>query len=290
MTVATSSAAVPRRRRITVPRFARTNEGRVGLVVLALVLLVALVGPLVAPHDPTAPIGVPGSAPSGDAPLGTDFLGRDVLSRTLHGGITVIALAGIATLGCYAIGITVGLISGYSRSLVDPFLMRLVDFVLAFPALLLLLLLLTGLGASEWVTVLGVAVVLFPGVSRIVRTATMEVSVRGYVEAAVARGERTPAILRQEILPNIVSPIMADVGIRFAGAIIFIASVNFLGLGLRPPSSDWGLMVSENRPIISSNVWAVVAPALLIGLITIAVNLIADAYARTRGKAGGEHR
>jgi peptide/nickel transport system permease protein len=274
-------------RRIGVPRLARTREGRVGIVVLVAVLLVALLGPLLAPHDPTAPIGVPGTAASSSAPLGTDFLGRDVLSRTLHGGISVIGLAGIATVGCYAIGITVGLIAGYTKSLADPLLMRVVDFVLAFPALLLLLILLTGLGTSEWVTVLGVAIVLFPGVSRIVRTATMEVSVRGYVEAAVARGERMPAILRQEILPNIVSPIMADVGIRFAGAIIFIASVNFLGLGLRPPASDWGLMVSENRQVINSNIWAVLAPALLIGLLTIAVNLIADSYARTRGRTAG---
>jgi peptide/nickel transport system permease protein len=274
-------------RRIGMPRLARTGEGRVGIALLVLILLVALLGPLLAPHDPAAPVGVPGAAASGSTPLGTDFLGRDVLSRTLHGGISVIGLASIATIGCYAIGIPVGLIAGYTRSIADPFLMRMVDFVLAFPALLLLLLLLTGLGTSEWVTVLGVAIVLFPGVSRIVRTATMEVSVRGYVEAAVARGERTPAILRQEILPNIVSPIMADVGIRFAGAIIFIASVNFLGLGLRPPASDWGLMVSENRQVINSNIWAVLAPALLIGLLTIAVNLIADAYARTRGKTMG---
>lgn len=274
-------------RRIGVPRLARTNEGRVGLVVLAFTLLVALLGPLVAPHDPSAPIGIPGAAPSGSAPLGTDFLGRDVLSRTLHGGFSVVLLAGVATIGCYAVGITIGLIAGYSKSVADALLMRIVDFVLAFPALLLLLLLVTGMGTSEWVTVFGVALVLFPGVSRIVRTATMEVSVRGYVEAAVARGERTSAILRQEILPNIVSPIMADLGIRFAGAIIFIASINFLGLGLRPPATDWGLMVSENRQIISSNIWAVLAPALLIGLLTIAVNLIADSYARTRGTTGG---
>lgn len=278
-----TAIASARWRRVALPRWAGMAEGRVGLVLAGLIIALALVGPLLSPQDPEAPIGIPGNPPSGSAPLGTDFLGRDVLSRLLHGGISVVGLASVATVGIYAVGITVGLIAGYSRTLIDPVLMRAVDFILSFPALLLLLLLVTGLGASPWVTVVGVVVVLFPGVSRIVRTATLEVSVRGHVEAAVARGERTPAILRHEILPNIVTPIMADIGIRFAGAIIFIASVNFLGLGLQPPASDWGLMVAENRPMITSNIWAVLAPALMLGLLTIAVNLLADAYARTRG-------
>jgi peptide/nickel transport system permease protein len=130
-----------------------------------------------------------------------------------------------------------------------------------------------------------VVIVLFPGVARIVRAATEEVSQRGYVESAVARGEKTSGILAREILPNIVTPIMADVGIRFAAAVIFIASMNYLGLGLRPPSSDWGLMVSENRRVISTNVWGVLAPAAMLGLLAIAVNLVADAYARTRGRS-----
>jgi ABC-type dipeptide/oligopeptide/nickel transport system permease subunit len=197
-----------------------------------------------------------------------------------------VGLAAVATAGIYVIGVTIGLIAGFSRSLIDPVLMRTVDFVLSFPAMLLLLLLVTGLGTGPWVTVIGVIIVLFPGVARIVRAATLEVSVRGYVEAAVARGERTRAVLSREILPNITSPIMADLGIRFAAAIIFIASLNYLGLGLRPPSSDWGLMISENRVILSSNIWAVLAPIIPLALLTVGVNLVADSYARTRGRTG----
>jgi peptide/nickel transport system permease protein len=181
--------ASARWRRVALPQWAGMAEGRVGLVLAGLIIALALVGPLLSPQDPEAPIGIPGNPPSGSAPLGTDFLGRDVLSRLLHGGISVVGLASVATVGIYAVGITVGLIAGYSRTLIDSVLMRAVDFILSFPALLLLLLLVTGLGASPWVTVVGVVVVLFPGVSRIVRTATMEVSVRGHVEAAVARGE-----------------------------------------------------------------------------------------------------
>ena len=267
------------------PRFARTWSGAIGLGLLGAITLFAVVGPLFAPYAYDAPLGLPGSPPGHGSVLGTDFIGRDVLSRVLDGGLSVLWIAGTATLLIYVVGITVGLVAGYSRSLVDAMLMRTVDFVLSFPAMLLLLLLVTGAGTGIGVDIFGVVLVLFPGVARIVRTATLEVAGRGYVEAAVARGERTPAILLWEILPNIVSPIMADVGIRFAAAIIFIASLNFLGLGLQPPAANWGLMISENRPILTSNPWPVLVPAALLGLLTVAVNLVADAYARTAGRS-----
>ena len=125
--------------------------------------------------------------------------------------------------------------------------MRAADVMLSFPAILFLLVLVTGAGTSEAVLVAGVALVQMPLIARIVRAATLEQSVRGFVEAAVARGESTGAILRREILPNIVGPITADVGLRFTYAIILVASVNFLGLGLQPPAADWALIISENR-------------------------------------------
>jgi peptide/nickel transport system permease protein len=268
------------------PRFARTSAGRIGLLLLFAILAVALIGPLIAPHPADVPIGIPATGPGNGMPLGTDLLGRDVLSRVLDGGLSVVWLASVATALIYLVGITVGLVAGYARSLVDPVLMRGVDFVLSFPAMLLLLVLVTGLGTGIPVLVFGVVLVLFPGVARIVRTATLEASGRGYVEAAVARGERMPAVLFSEILPNIVTPITADLGIRFSAAIIFISSLNYLGLGLRPPSSNWGLMISENREIISANPWSVLAPAILLAVLTVSVNLIADSYARSRGRGG----
>ena len=117
------------------------------------------------------------------------------------------------------------------------------------------------------------------------RTATLEQAVRGFVEAAVARGERTSAIVRRELLPNIVAPIAADVGLRFTYSIILVASVNFLGLGLQPPASDWALIISENRSGLDLNPFVILAPALLIALLTIAVNLVGDAVARTLGRS-----
>ncbi len=264
-------------------RFLRSGTGSVGFALLVLVVGIALLGPLFSPYSPDTPIGIPYEEPSAAAPFGTDFLGRDVLSRMLWGGRSVIALAGLATVLAYVGGLTIGLAAGYTRSLVDPILMRSADILLSLPALLFLLVLVTGLGTSKAVLVVGVAVIQMPLVARIVRSATQQQSVRGFVEAAAARGERTSAILRRELLPNIVPTITADAGLRFTYSIILVASVNFLGLGLQPPASDWGLMVSENRSGLTLNPYAVLGPAMLIALLTIAVNLVGDAIARAQG-------
>ena len=239
-------------------------------------------GPLFAPHALDEPIGLPFSGPSSAAPLGTDELGRDVLSRVLWGGRSVFVLAGVATALAYAGGLLVGLLAGYTRSLVDPMLMRSADVLLSFPALLFLLVLVTGAGTSNATLVIGVAVIQMPQVARIIRSATLAQSTRGFVEAAVARGESTAAILRRELLPNIIGPISADLGLRFTYSIILVASLNFFGLGLQPPSADWALMISENRSGLTLNAWAVLAPAVLIALLTIGVNLIGDAIARSQ--------
>jgi peptide/nickel transport system permease protein len=266
-------------------RFARSFSGALGLTIVFVVVFVAVFGNYFAPHDPTAPVGVPLAGPSGDAWLGTDVLGRDVFSRLLYGGRSVIGLALAATLLAYVIGLTIGLIAGYTRSKADPLLMRTVDVMLAFPPLLFLLVLITGAGTGTAVLIIGVAAIQAPGISRIVRTATLEVSVRGYVEAAVARGERSIAVVVREVLPNILAPVLVDAGLRFTYSILIIASVNFLGLGLQPPNSDWALMISENRQYIGLNVWAVLAPAAMIALLTIGINLTGDAIARSLGRS-----
>jgi ABC-type dipeptide/oligopeptide/nickel transport system permease subunit len=268
--------------RISLPRLLRTPSGVFGVVLLTTVVLIALLGPAIAPHSPDDPIGLPASPPSSDAWLGTDELGRDVLSRLLHGGLTVLGLGVAAAAVAYGGGITIGLISGYNRRLTDATLMRGMDVLLAFPALLFVLVFVTGAGPSAKVLVVAVGIVLMPGVSRVVRAATVGVAVSGYVEAAVARGERTPWVLFREILPNISTVVLADFGLRFTWAIVLIASVNFLGVGLAPPISDWGLMVTENRQIIDLNIWAVAAPAAMLALLTVAINLVADAHVKAR--------
>jgi peptide/nickel transport system permease protein len=281
--------AVRHRRAIRWPAFiAHDRGGLAGAVLLALVVLVALVGPALAPHSSTAILGPPGHGPASGAPLGLDFIGRDVFSRLLDGGRSTLLMGGAATILIYLVGIAVGLTAGYAQSFADPLLMRAVDVLLSFPALLVMLLLVTAFGGGPVVLVGAAALVLFPGVARIVRTATAEVMTRSYVEAAISWGERATAIMRREVFPNIVSPVVADLGIRFSWAIILIASVNYLGLGLRPPTADWGLMVSENREIISSNPLSVLAPAAMLALLVIAVNLLGDAYVRHLGRSGGD--
>ena len=288
MSAEASTIAAPRAHRLGRPRVLRTRQGIVGLVLLGFVVGVALIGPLVAPHPLDAPIGlgVPGAAPSAVAPLGTDYLGRDVLSRVLHGGIPVLELSVLTVVLSYVVGVTLGMLAGMTRSLLDPVLMRAVDVLLTFPPLLLLLVLIAGAGSSFFVLVAGIVFVIFPGVVRVVRTATLEVSATSYIEAAVARGERPLAIMRREILPNITPAILADAGVRFSWAIILAASVNFLGLGSQPPAANWGLMVAENRSIIYSNIWSVAVPAAMLGLLAISVNLLGDALARTLDRSG----
>jgi peptide/nickel transport system permease protein len=266
-------------------RFLRSVPGAVGALIVAFVLAVALLGPYLSPNDPDAPVGLPNAGPSSGAPLGTDVLGRDVLSRLMHGGRSVILLAAAATILAYLIGLTIGLIAGFSRSFVDPLLMRTVDVMLAFPPLLFVLILISGAGTGVTVVVIAVAAIQAPSVSRVVRTATQVVVVRGYVEAAVARGESTFAVIRREVVPNILAPVLVDFGLRFTYSILIIASVNFLGLGLQPPSSDWALLISENRQYISLNPWSVLAPAAMIALLTIGVNLMGDAIARSLGRS-----
>lgn len=284
MTVAVPDRALQRRvrRRIRVPR---TWSGRVGLVLCVLAALIAVAGPLAAPHDPAALVGPPYQNPTSQLPLGTDFLGHDVLSRVLWGGRSVIVLAGAATVLAYLIGGAIGLLAGFVRSPVSSLLMRMIDVLLAFPPIILLLVLATGAGPSAGVIVAGVTITQIPGIARIVRAATLEVSVRGYVEAAVARGERVVFILGREILPNITLPILADAGVRLTGSILLVAALNFIGLGLQPPRADWALMIYENRSGLTIAPWSSIVPILLIAALTIGVNLLADAFARSLGQS-----
>jgi peptide/nickel transport system permease protein len=267
------------------PGVIATTSGLIGTVVFVVLVLVAVFGPFFAPHSIATAIGFPGASPGHGELLGADSLGRDVLSRLLSGGRTALGLGALATAISYVLGLSVGLVAGYNRSWLDGVLMRSVDVLLAFPALVILLLLVSGLGSGISVLLLGVALVQLPGISRVVRTATLEVSGRAYVEAAVARGERVSSILIREVLRNIRPVILADFGIRFGYSIILIASMNYLNLGLKPPTADWGVMISENREIISLNPWAVLAPALLLALLTVSVNLMADSYSKSVGRS-----
>lgn len=266
------------------PSMARTPLVKLSLVGLVVLILVALFGRYAAPYSPTGLESAPYSPPSRDFLLGTDFLGRDVLSRVLYGGRSVILVAGTATILAYIFGSSIGLLSGYSRSWLDATLMRTMDVLLAFPPILFILVLAAGAGAGARMLITGIAIVHVPSIARVVRAAALDVSVHGYVEAAVARGDATRHILFREMLPNISGPVAADLGPRFTISILLVAAVNFLGLGLAPPSPDWAIAVAENRSGLGIQVWAVLGPAAMIAALTVVTNVVADATARSLGR------
>ena len=263
----------------------RFRSGRVGAVLVVLVLGIALLGPFVTPHSPEALVGAPYQAPSTAFPLGTDFLGRDALSRFLDGGRILLAESFAATLLAYLIGVPIGMLAGVRRGAVDMTTVGVVDVVISFPPIVLILVLVSSLGPGVAIVVLGITVVHAPRIVRIVRSVTTEVFALEYVEAAIVRGERLHSIIRRDILPNISTPILADFGLRLTYSIILVASLGYLGLGQAPPAADWGLMIGEDREALLLQPWVVVAPAAAIALLAIGVNLIADSVARSLGRS-----
>lgn len=262
-----------------------TWPARVGLAAVLVTLAVAFVGPLVSPHDPTEVVAVPFAKPGDGLLLGADFLGRDAFSRFLHGGIIVVVVAVLATGLAYLVGIAVGMAAGLARGPVDAATLTLADILVAFPPVILVLMLVAGAGSSIAVAVIAISLVHLPRIIRIVRTVTREVAEREYVEAAIANGESSFSVLRREILPNIWTPVMADFGMRVTGSIVVYASLSFLGLGQDPPASNWGLMISENRIGLLRQPAVVLAPAIAIAVLSIGVNLVADAIARSVGRS-----
>ena len=203
---------------------------------------------------------LPFSPPSREHLLGLDFAGRDVLSRFLWGGTTAILVALAGTLVGFAIGCVVGLVSAYRRGWVDEVLGRGTDLALAFPGLVLSLLLLAAFGTSLALIVIAIAVTTAPGVARIARAAALEIVDLPYVEAARARGEHASYVLAVEIFPGIRAPLLVDFGLRLTAAILLVAALSFVGLGLQPPAADWGLMIGENRIGLTVQPWPVVVP------------------------------
>jgi peptide/nickel transport system permease protein len=258
----------------------RLGRTKIGVAFVAFLVVVALLGPLVAPYSPTEFVAVPNSGPSGDALFGADALGRDVFSRFLNGGRSVLWMAGAATLLGVVIGVGIGLVAAYSRGWLDDVLMRGSDVVLAFPQIILALLAVSAIGPKLWLIVIVVAVGHIPRVARVIRGAAQEVVERDFVKAAEAVGEKRSRIVFGELLPNVTSPLLVELGLRMTYSIGLIAAVSFLGLGLQPPASDWGLMINENRLSITVQPWAVLPPVLAIGLLTVGTNLITDGIAR----------
>lgn len=273
---AVAPAPTPRWRRLLA-----TTSATIGGVILLVYLLLAIFGAAIAPYPPLEfHYQDTLHAPSGTYLLGTDQFGRDVLSRILAGTRSIILIAfGATSLGVVG-GTLVGLTAGYYGGKIDETIMRVADGLMSFPSLLLALLILTTLGSSLVNIVIGVAITFVPRVARIIRSVALDIRTQPFVQAAQARGERAPYIITREMLPNALPAIIVESSIRIGYAILIGASLGFLGLGVQPPTPDWGLMIYEGRSMIQTAPWLVLGPAVAISLLVIAANLFADGLSR----------
>ena len=251
-------------------------SAKLGLLTITAYLFVALFAPLVAPYSETEILGGAYELWSEKYLLGTDNLGRDMLSRLIFGARNTIGIALAAVVIAFAIGGVTGMLSAILGGWYDTVISRIVDILMAIPSLVFALLILTILGTSITTLILVIAVLDSTRVYRITRAAAMNIAVMDFVEVARLRGEGLWWVIRKEILPNIMAPLLAEFGLRFCFVFLFIAALSFLGLGIQPPTADWGSMVRDNATLINYDDITPLLPAAAIAILTVAVNFVVD--------------
>jgi peptide/nickel transport system permease protein len=262
-------------------RSLRLWRTRIGLALVGMLVLLAIIGPYVAPYGPSTPVGAPNSNPSGQAVLGTDYLGQDVLSRLLYGGRSILVIAVIATALGLVAGTAIGLVAAYSRNALDDVLMRGMDVILAFPQIMLALVAVAIVGPHAWVIVVAIALTTAPRIARVARGAAQPVVERDFIAASEAMGVPRWRIVFGELLPNTLGPLMVEASLRLTYSIAVIAALAYLGLSPDPNGANWGTMIQENQLVLVVQPWGAVAPIIAIALLTIGTGLIGDGIART---------
>jgi peptide/nickel transport system permease protein len=260
----------------------------VALCVLAIYLFFAVFAPWVAPHPVFEVVGKVWEPPSSAFLLGTDNIGRDILSRLIWGAQVTILVAGAATLLAFVMGVVLGFLAAVMRGWLDQLISRGIDLLMAVPTLIFALVVLSVLPTDLYILILVMAVLDSTRVFRISRAVAVDIAVMDFVEAARLRGEGWGWIMFREILPNALSPLLAEFGLRFAFAVLFLSTLSFLGLGVQPPVADWGSMVKENKDGIVFGISAALIPGAAIVTLAISVNLVVDwALNRTSSLKGG---
>ena len=249
----------------------------IGLLITGAILALAALAPAIAPY-PYDEISVLArlKPPTAAHWLGTDDFGRDVLSRTLMGARLSLFMGFGATAICLCVGVPLGLLAGYLRGRTDELIMRTMDVLMSFPPILLGLLILAVTPPSLWKAMVAVGIVYVPAIVRLARSVTLEIAQEEFILAARARGDGTAYILFGEILPNAWPPIAVEGSLRVTFAILLGAALSFLGIGAQPPSSDWGLMISDARPFLEQAPWIVLAPGIAMSVTVIGINLLGD--------------
>lgn len=264
-------------------------QARLGLVLTGVVVVVAVLGPWFGPLLTGHDVGEFTGKPFTDTGvLGTDDLGRDVLSRFLAGGGTLLLYAVLATALGVVLGTALGMIAGYRGGLLDTVIMRGNDVLLSFPQLVFALLAIAMLGPQGWLLVIVIGITHAPRVARVARQATASVVGSDFVRAAEMYAMPRWKVLLREILPNITGPLMVELGLRLTYSIGYVASLSFLGLGIQPPTADWGLMINENRIALVVQPWGVLLPVLAIAVLTVGTNLITDSLASAAARRDRE--
>ena len=248
----------------------------VGLLFTGAFVFVALFAPWIAPYPTGEVVGDVWAAASGKYLLGTDNLGRDLLSRMIHGTRVTLTIAGLATALSFTMGSILGFVAAVVGGWVDQCLSRGVDLLMAIPTLIFALVVLSVLPSTITVLVLVMGTLDATRVFRLSRAVAADINVMDFVEAARLRGERTRWIVFSEILPNALTPLVSELGLRFIFAVLFLSALSFIGLGVQPPDADWGAMVKENKEGIVFGIPAALIPAAAIAVLTISVNLVAD--------------
>ncbi len=278
----------PRSWRIYWRRLKRRPAALVGTIIFCMFLFLAVFGPWVALYDYQAQDATLRlEAPTLSHPFGTDQFGRDILSRVIVGTRNIFLLGGFGTIVAVVIGTVIGLVSGYAGGGIDEIVMRLLDVLLSFPSLLLALVLLSTVGPSNLNIVLVVAILYMPMVARVVRSMVLDLKNKEFVEAARIRGERGGYVLFREILPNALPPLLVEASMRFSYSIFLVASLGFLGLGVQPPSPDWGLQINEARNYFRSAPWTLLFPACTIAVLVVSTNLMSDGLRQVMLPGGG---
>ncbi|MFQ6031129.1 MAG: nickel transporter permease, partial [Dehalococcoidia bacterium] len=234
-------------------------------------------GPLIAPYDPDAQFkGSRLESPGQGFLLGTDNLGRDLLSRLLHGARLSIGMAALATIFIVTIAVSIGALAGYAGGLIDDLAMRIADVLLAFPGLILALAIVGILGPSLVNVIISLALVVWAGYARLVRGLVLEVREKPFVEAAIAIGASRTRILLRHIIPNVISPVIVLVSLEMGTLILAIAGLNFLGLGVQPPTAEWGAMLNQGRLFFQSEPQLMIYPGIMISVTVLGFNLLGD--------------
>jgi len=260
----------------------------VGLMIVTINLLGAALAPVIAPHGEADLVGDVWAPISAHAWLGLDNLGRDMFSRLLFGARTTITIAFLITVLSFAIGISTGFAAAVLGGWVDTALSRFVDALMAIPQLIFALIILSVMGTSISVLICTIAVLDSTRVFRLARAVGLNIAVMDYVEVARLRGETLWWIMRREVLPNALPPLITEFGLRFCFAFLFIASLSFLGLGIQPPFADWGSMVRDNAQAINFGGIAPLIPATAIAQLTIGVNLLVDWFLSLHSRGQGQ--